>query len=296
MGRSTVAAALGLAASRTGRKTLIAEMNGAEEMSSVFGTAPVGYQGGELRPGLHAMSITAAESTEEYLVRSLKFRSVYNLVFRNRLVEPFMDAVLGLSDLISVGKILDLEWMPKKGKGGGPMWDLIIVDTPATGHGLSLLRTPQAMMDITRVGPLFHNAQLIHTLLTDPQRTCFLGVTLAEEMPVQETVELYGKLRSQVPISLTGLVVNATRPPLFSSAERALFPRMEAHADGHPGPLADGIRSARKRLASRERCETLLARLAREIDLPLTEIPLLSGKEDSDSFLEAIASPLLKWL
>lgn len=296
VGRSTISAALGLAASRRGLRTVIAEMNGSETMADIFGRGPVGYAGGELRPGLHAVSITPSAAVEEYLVRQLKFRVLYNLVFGNRFIEPFMNAVLGLSDLISVGKVMDLEWMVDATRPSGLAWDLVVVDAPATGHSLSMLRTPRTMMDITRVGPLYQNARLIRDLLEDHRRTCFLGVSLAEEMPVQEMSEMVARLRAEVPIELTGIVVNGVRPRPFDGDELAAFRAFERWAARHHGPAEDAARTARRMVHRRARHEAQIRQLAATVDLPLVEVPLLPHGRRAEDLLDPIAIRLEPWL
>ena len=158
VGRSVVSASLALLAASQGLRPCIVEMNGAETMGSLFGGGPVGYAGRELRSGIWAQSITPTLAVEEYLVRTLRVRRIYDLVFKNRYVEPFMNGVMGLSDLISVGKVMDLEWLREDGSLGpnslgSYRFAPVIVDGPATGHALTMLRSPQAMMDVTRAGP-----------------------------------------------------------------------------------------------------------------------------------------------
>ena len=55
------------------------------------------------------LSIQSEAAIEEYLLRMLRFRRVYEMVFKNRVMGPFLDAVPGLHDLIQLGKVFDLE-------------------------------------------------------------------------------------------------------------------------------------------------------------------------------------------
>ncbi len=293
VGKSVVSASLGLMAADRGRRAVVAEAAGAETMSALFDREPVGYEPGRLTENLQALSIQPGAAVEEYLVRTLKFRLVYEMVFRNRFVEPFMNAVMGLSDLITVGKVMDLEWERVDGSVGpdadGPnKYDLVIVDSPATGHGLSLLRSPQAMMDITRVGPLFNNARLIRDLLADGGKTSVLLVTLAEDMPVSETIQAATEIRERGSMEIAGIVVNGVVPQVFDDeASAACWDRIRTEGLRLGGASAEAVKDAERSLGDRTRAEEHIARLREELGLPLLELPLLSKRDlDADALRE----------
>ena len=191
-GKTTVSAALGVLAARQGKKTLIVECNGTQHISTLFQKPPSTYIPTEMVPGLSAMSITSEEAIEDYIVQQIKVRSLYKLVFRNRIMGPFMDAVPGLHDAVHLGKVFGLT--EEQTSNGQNCWDLVIVDAPATGHGLSLLASPKSMMDLTRRGPIFDGVQSVHEVIADPEQTGIILTCLPEQMPVNETIELYGAL------------------------------------------------------------------------------------------------------
>jgi len=299
VGKSTISAALGLAAAQQqGRKVLIAEMNGAESMSTLFGTPAVGYGGRPLRGRLHGMTISPGAATEEYLVRMLRFRLLYETVFRNRFIAPLMDGVLGLSDLISMGKVLDLEWTRDDGSFGpeaqGPhRWDLVIVDGPATGHGLSMLRSPQSMMDLAKVGPLFQNARDIRDLVADRSRFAVVLVTLAEDMPVSECLQAVEALGSDVDVDIAGIVVNSVPPPLFEDKEaEALWSDIREAGVLLGGRAARAINDGERTLAERRRAEAQVARLRAAVDVPVFEIPRLPTRDLATAEIEILAGAL----
>ena len=286
VGKSTISAALGLAAAEDyQRRVLIAEMNGAESMASFFGVPPVGYGGAPLQGDLHALSVTPAEATEEYLVRMLRFRLLYETVFRNRFVAPLMDGILGLGDLISIGKILDLEWLRADGTLGhdatGPhRWDLVVVDGPATGHGLSMLRAPKSMMDVAKVGPLFQNSREIRDLVADRERFTVLLVTLAEDMPVSEVLQAVETLHNDIDVDVAGIVVNSVPRPLFSDAEEATrWPAIREAGVLLGGRAARAILDGERTMAERARAEVQVARLRRSVDLPVLELPRVPTRD-----------------
>ena len=293
VGKSVISGALGLRAADGGRRTLVAEMGGAETMSALFDRDPVGYAGGRLARNLEAMSITSDQAVEEYLVRMLRFRLLYEVVFRNRFIEPFMNGVMGLSDLISIGKVMDLEWLREDGSlgptaTGAHRWDLVVVDAPATGHGLSLLRAPQAVMDITRMGPMYKNSEMIRDLLADRGRAAVVLVTLAEEMPVSETIELAGSLSRHVDIEIAGLVVNGVPPdPLAEPQIADGWEEVRAWGLERGGQAAMAVRETERSVRERRRAEGYIQRLRDELGLPMAEVPMLARRDlDADALRE----------
>lgn len=208
VGKTTVSAMIALRAARAGKRTLLCETSGSTQVPGLFGVKPRGYEVTELAPNLHTMSITSDAAIEDYIVMQLKFRRLYKLVFRNRIVGPFVDAVPGLHDLIQLGKVFDLE---RSRRGTSYEWDFIVVDAPATGHGLTMLASPRAMMDLTVSGPFHDNARDVATLYEDPARTSLVLVALPEELPVHETEELFGSLGAQRSL-VRGIVLNELHP------------------------------------------------------------------------------------
>ncbi|MDP2313876.1 MAG: ArsA family ATPase [Pseudomonadota bacterium] len=229
VGKTTISALIALRAARAGKRVLLCETSGVTQVPALFRVAGRGYDPVEVAPRLHTLSITSEAAIEDYVVMQLHFRRLYKLVFRNRVVGPFIDAVPGLHDLIQLGKVFDLE---RTQLGGRPAWDLIVVDAPATGHGLTMLASPRAMMELTIAGPFHDNARDIAALFEDHARTALVLVSLPEDMPLKETEELYqrlGPLREAV----HGLVLNEVHPaPVPDPAlYRTLAPTLRERAD-----------------------------------------------------------------
>jgi anion-transporting ArsA/GET3 family ATPase len=229
VGKTTVSALIALRAARAGKRVLLCETSGATQVPNVFGARGRGYEAIEVAPRLWTLSITSEAAIEDYIVLQLRFRRLYKMVFRNRVVGPFIDAVPGLHDLIQLGKVFDLE---RQMVDGRPEWDLIVVDAPATGHGLTMLASPRAMMELTVTGPFHDNAHDVAKLYEDPDRTAIVLVSLPEDMPLKETEELHarlGPLRGQV----RGLVLNELHPdPVPDPAlYRSLAPALAESAD-----------------------------------------------------------------
>ncbi|MEC7987207.1 MAG: ArsA-related P-loop ATPase [Myxococcota bacterium] len=174
---------LGLAAAKRGIRTVIAETYGANRIAPIFQKNPEEYKTVLLEPNLYTISLTASKAIEEYAIMQLKFKRVYKLIFENRFAKPLINAAPGLHEAVQLGKIYSM--VEREG------WEFIVVDAPATGHGLSMLSSAQTMMDLTKVGPMYESNAIVNELFQDPRKTAVLLVTLLEELPVKETRELW---------------------------------------------------------------------------------------------------------
>ncbi len=291
VGKSTITAALGLLAQRSGHSTALVELAGTSSLDAAFPGGEIGYEGRTIVPGLRAYSISASQSVEEYLLRHIRIRALYDMVFGNRFIAPFMNAVLGLSDLISLGKVMDLGW--EVDEDGERRYDLLVVDSPATGHGLTMLRAPRAMMEIARKGPLFQNAQLVHDLLADPQRAALILVTLPEEMPVNETIEMAEAVQRSKLIHLAAVVVNGVPETPFQPDEERAFKALVEGREGRVGGEAGrALREANRMLWRRGLAQRHIDRLRREIPVPLVEVPRMASRRIQGETLDTLVGHL----
>jgi anion-transporting ArsA/GET3 family ATPase len=250
VGKSTVAAALGVAAARHGRRTIVCEVAQQERMSQVFGHEGAGYHETEVAPDLFAFSIDPQRALEEYLMLQIKIRPLYDLMFKNRVFTYFAAATPGLRELVTVGKVWELAQLDRRVKRGSK-YDLVIVDAPATGHGLGLLRTPKTFGDIARVGPIKRQADAIYNYITDESLTAVCAVAWPEEMPVNETLDLQGRLQDELGIDLDRIFMNGIYPQLFSDDEAGVL-REHADANGNGSDSLATLRRAAVRAAVSE--------------------------------------------
>lgn len=211
VGRSTVAAAIAGRLAAQGKKTLLYETNANDRFGDYFAKPAVGATPSELAPNLWAVNATPATALAEYGLMILKFKTVYEMVFENRVTKAFLRAIPGLDEYALLGKAWFHTTEEKRGK---PVWDTVVFDMPASGHSLSMLRVPSVITETVPEGPLTRDARTIKALLCDPARTACVLVTLAEEMPVNEAIELEAKLGA-LGIVPQHLIVNQVFPRHF---------------------------------------------------------------------------------
>jgi anion-transporting ArsA/GET3 family ATPase len=237
VGKSTVAAALGVAAARAGKQTIICEVAQQDRIARVFRREGVGYHETEIAPKLFAFSIDPQRALEEYLQLQIRIKPLYELLFRNRVFTYFAAATPGLRELVTIGKVWELAQLDRRVKRGSK-YDLVIVDAPATGHSLGLLRTPKTFSQIARVGPIKRQADTINGFVRDPDLTGICAVAWPEEMPVNETLDLQRNLEADLGMHLDRIVMNGIYPNIFSDSEaetiRSRY-QSDLAADGRDG-------------------------------------------------------------
>jgi anion-transporting ArsA/GET3 family ATPase len=273
VGRSTVAAAIAGRLAAQGKRTLLYETNANDRFGDYFGRPTVGTEPSELAPNLWAVNATPASALAEYGLMILKFKTVYEMVFENRVTKAFLRAIPGLDDYALLGKVWFHTTEEKRGK---PVWDTVVFDMPASGHAASMLRVPWVISETVPEGPLTRDARTIKALLCDPARTATVLVTLAEEMPVNEAVELEGKL-SALGIVPQQMIVNQVFPRHFAPGAPVsrVLDALIGDLPQLTTPLAELTTHAQLSRDRRELNERYLAELRKRAKTQVGELPML---------------------
>jgi anion-transporting ArsA/GET3 family ATPase len=285
-GKSTVTAALALLAARAGKRVLACEVNVPQGRLAPLLGAPAGEGLHEARPGLHLLDVRPRDAMREYGLKVLRFQAVYHAVFENRLMQYFLRVIPSLSELVVLGKILHEARSLRP--DGRPRWDLVLVDAPATGHAVQLLRVPSALLDTLPGGPVRHDAEWMARMLRDPVRTAVALVTLPEELPVNEAIELDAEVGGVLGMARGALFVNAVPASRSSPEEARAFSALAAA----PPPLGPAARAAALAAARAERAGRQLARVCDAIDAPATVLPLLPVAGWGPGEIEAVAGAM----
>jgi anion-transporting ArsA/GET3 family ATPase len=275
VGKSTVSLALALAASRAGKRTILCEVAAQEHLSHVFHRSQVGFHEVELGESLWGISIDPDESMREYVLLQLKVRAMRDLLFRSRIFSYLAAATPGLKELVTIGKIWELTLDERKARDGR-RYDIVIVDAPATGHGVGFLQTPRTFANIARVGPIRNQAETLDSFIRDRRRTGVAVVALPEEMPVNETAALERALATEVGVTVDRIFCNAVYPERFSETEAERI----AAAMPRGGPAArEACRAALTETTRARDQREQLERLERGCEAPVSTLPFLFEPE-----------------
>lgn len=266
VGRTTVSAALAVSFARNNQKTLLATADGHDRhLAKIFGRR-IGTSHTKIDDNLYAVHIRPMDSIKEYALMILKLRYLQYLVVGTRAMQSFISNIPGISEWAIMGKVTYHLIEKENGKF---RYDRVILDAPATGHSLSLIKIPMYISTVTRSGPLHAVAAERLQLLTDPSTTGILLVMIPEEMAVSEAMEMHDSILADIRIPVVGTIVNRTMVPLFSKADEEILGAMAGK--GHDGDL---VKAARFRISRRKLQERQIDRVrGRMKTVLLPEIP-----------------------
>jgi anion-transporting ArsA/GET3 family ATPase len=282
VGKTTVTAALAVAAARTGTSVLIVEVEGKSGLAASLGIEPLTYGEAEVGPGIHARTLTPEQALLEYL-EERGLRRISKRLVRSGALDVVATAVPGMKDILVLGKVKQLE------RAG--VADLVIIDAPAAGHAVTFLTSARGLLDAIRVGPVRTQAEDVMELLSDPTRCRVMLVTSPEETPVNELVETAFALEDRVGISLAPVVVNAFPPDLEVDGHDSGNDSATAHVeipDADLEALDAAAHFGRERHAL---ARTQAERLAMLLPLPQIRLPFVFGEIGRDE-IEALAGAL----
>lgn len=301
-GKTTLAAALGLALAGEGKRVLLVEVEGRQGIAQAFDTEPLPYAerriatgagGGELR----ALHIDAEAALLEY------FEMFYNLGFAGRTlrrmgaIEFATTLAPGVRDVLITGKIK--ECVGRTDSNGKHTYDAVVVDSPPTGRVVKFLDVTRAVTDLAKTGPIRSQADGVVRLMHSGQTAVHL-VTLLEEMPVRETLEAVAELDG-AELRPGAVLVNRVRPPRLParSVPAAADGRVDASRvrDGltsagleFSDETIDGLVAETVQHAIRVEAEQRAREQLAEADLPTLELPESTGGVDVTALYELAES------
>jgi anion-transporting ArsA/GET3 family ATPase len=285
-GRTTVAAALARAAVRAGKHVLLAQTSAPPRLAHLLG-CPEGIGSEIVAVGerLWAVNMNERAALREYLLKVLRYDSLYRALFDNRAMRSFLGAFPGLDAWAMLGKAW---WHTTEREGDRNKYDLLILDGPAAGHIVTLLRAPAAVEAAMPLGPLARPAAAARTLLSDPARAALCIVTLAEELPARETVVLARVVRESLRIPLGPLIVNAVPPAVAGYPElRTILDRL---ADQSADSGLDSTLAGAAILAARRNdAERIIEGLRRDPALPMIQLPRMPTNDIGPAEVEQLS-------
>ncbi len=265
VGKTAVATALATALARK-RPTLLIEADPRESAHRFLQTAPSGGERIQVSPRLELVNLRPERVIDELVAERLPLPGLARRLFRSPVYRHFVEGCPGLKELATLRYAFAAsgEAAPPPGRtidpAGAPSTrPLVVLDSPATGHALSLLSAPELVAEAIQAGPVARLAAEVAGWV-GADTTAVVAVTLGEELPVSETVELAERLASETRIGLDFVVANKLYPPV-------------------PTGYTGRSQAARLWRARRGIQESELERLARAVPVPLSELPLLALDE-----------------
>jgi anion-transporting ArsA/GET3 family ATPase len=274
VGKTTVAACLARVAAGRGKRVIVCEVAAEETQHDEV----------EIAPGIHSIAVDPEQAMREYLSDQVG-GALSKVMTSSRVFMYLAAAAPGLRELLMMGKVWDLAQLDQRRTGETP-YDLVILDAPATGHALGMLRTPRTFRDVARVGPISRQAGRIDAFLTNPELTGIVAVAAPEEMPVNETIEFIAALDEEMSVKPDSVVVNGVYPERFQDAE---VEAIDAVAVDAP-QLRAAITTYRRARHHRNQVRRLRRRA------PAITLPFLFETELDESSLDALARVLEKRL
>ena len=290
VGKTAVTAALAVAASEIGLRTLVVEVEGKGGISTMFGSALLRFDQTCLvepargQGGVYARTITPDEALLDYL-RAHGLQRISNRLVSTGALELVATAVPGIRDILVLGAVKSLE---RAGE-----FDLIVLDAPAAGHAITFLRSASGLAEAVKVGPINSQAQEVLGLLDDPTRCRVMLVTVPEETPVNELIETAYSLEDEVGVALGPVVVNGVVSELAgldTEPDQAAAAAGVTLLSGEAELLASAAGFRRARMALQR---AQLDRMAEELPLPQLLLPYVVTSQLGRDHLDLLAGALL---
>jgi anion-transporting ArsA/GET3 family ATPase len=291
VGKTAVTATLAMAASLSGIRTLVIEVEGKSGLASLFESDDFTYRDqqlvapSEVHAGVTARTLTPDEALLDYL-KDHGLQRISKRLVSSGALDLVSTAVPGIRDILVLGKVKQLE------RAGDA--DLILLDAPAAGHAITFLRSATGLADAVKVGPINAQANDVAELLHDPARCRVVLVTSPEETPVNELIETAYSLEDEVGVALGPVVVNGVFPELdglqvdpATAADRADVALSEDEL-----ALLESSSQFRRVRTALQRAQ--LDRMASDLPLPQLRLPYLFSSDLGRAEIDLLAERLLE--
>ena len=285
VGKTTVTAALAHAATAGGRRVLAVEV-GRGPLGSLLGGPRLGTAPMRVAAGLAAASLEPEVLLGDFVEGVLRFRILARRLLESTSFQVLAAAAPGLGEFLVLQRLLG--WVEAR-RRGRPVYDLVVVDAPASGHSLPLLAAPHTLGALARLGPVAELLARIQRLIADPGATLVCVVTTPEELAVRETMELHRELAERLGLAVAPPIVNALPPRRFTAGDAAALDRLEAASGSHPY-----LRAARFQLERRRQADAQLTALRRALGAAPVRLPFLFGAPDAPAGVAALAAELAR--
>ena len=246
-GKTAISVGLARALARRGKRCLIVEIDAPRPNLPAYFGGDVDAAPRKLATRIDGCNVNFAAALRAYVESVVPMKRVVGLILRNRVVKIFLTATPGARELVLLSRLWEFSWDPR--------WDHIIVDLPASGHALALMRCPFLAKKTFARGPLRRRADEIIERFTDPNVAGLYFCALPGEMPINETLETRAILSDLGMPPVGGAFLNQFPDASFDPAEEALLDELNAHSTPIDGSAPNGVTSAPMPVAVRAAVE-----------------------------------------
>lgn len=221
VGKSSLTASLAHVAHQAGKRVLVVEIgDGSEDYSPVaqlLGRPRLPMSAEDLGAGIWGSQLLPSVGLELFLTSVLKVAGLaktamgFEPLRRLFMVAPSFREMAIFYHLVS--------YLRAARADGSPLYDLVLVDMPATGHTLALTGLPDVVLRVVTRGPIADAIREGQAYLNDPARVAACVVTLPEAFPLSEALELLEGLRA-TSMPCGGVFINRMPNDAFSADER----------------------------------------------------------------------------
>jgi anion-transporting ArsA/GET3 family ATPase len=292
VGRSTIATALGTTLAKTGQRVLVFEWALSETVAPWYGLLPAEMDPCEVAPRLSVANFRLDDALEAYFVGHLRMGAFYRHVIRGRAIRRLVEAAPGIAEMMFLGHVCWLTTLAEK--EAGLRFDRVIVDSPAMGHGASMLDFPATFASMHASGLLGAEMARVDRMMRDPAWVGALVVSLPEELAVEETLELVPRTTSSLGRAPLAVIVNRSAARLVTDEAEPAW--LLALRDRLPPDAVASLEAVQAELRGRLRQEQQLRRQlqgATELGIFALDEQLALGVDGSPrGVVDALASTL----
>lgn len=292
-GKTTLSVLLAMAASSRQKKVLLVELSDSDAIGKVFNQSSLSETPIQLFERIWGARINPKAELEAYTYTHVNSGFIASRITHSRLFDYLFAATPGLKEVMSLGRIW--RWEKSTDQNLNPLFDLIIVDSPATGHGLSLLRLPIQLIHMIRVGPIVSQIKNLQKVLQDHKKTCIALVTLPEELPVNEALEFYTAASETLNIPVETAFINSVWPKTYTDHEIAIIKEFTGSHQNNNAP--DVLRSiadaAGDHISRRLFQQKYIDQIKSRMNCPVIEVPFYFTNDLSFGDIGNISSLLM---
>ncbi len=290
-GKTTLSAAIGKAASKMGKRVLVVDTSEGGALGTLFSRGALLSEPVDLDSNIQGVRINPKKVLEEYIQKYISIGFIANRIIRAELFEHLAEATPGLREIMTLGQIW--RWEKRKDEQDEYIYDMIVVDTPATGHGISLLKQPRTLVEMLRFGPIAGQTRAVQEMLQNKDKTALFLVTAPEELPVNEAVQFIRVAEEELNMEIGRIVVNGLYSELFSPEEIVMIDKIPENGPNPEKKAYDIIIDSAKTYISRKRTQNYhVDRLQQSIGQELLRIPYFFTNALSELEIDAISGLL----